>query len=128
LAFAGGGGPVNLVSLGSTLSKLATYEAEAKALIDEDLARLKSLTYAEAMSLPEVSHERELTLGDIKCSATVFAQRNVHNLPGAVLVVALVARARFFGAMQSHTERGLMFLPDGTVREATNRELDDNGG
>ena len=110
------------------MRKVTAYQIEANALIDELIAELRKLTFADAMSLPEVSGERELTLGGIQSSVTVFAQRDVDNLPGAVLVTVLVARKRLFGAVRFHTDRGLVFSPDGTVRDATDRELLDSGG
>jgi hypothetical protein len=105
----------------------ATYQAEATRVIDVRIDQLRGLTFGEVGALPEASGE-DIILGGTRCSVTVFSQRDAYNLPGAILVTVQVARKGFLGIASYHTERGLVFSPGGTVRDATALELQDSGG
>jgi hypothetical protein len=103
------------------------YETEARGAIDRRIAKLRTLTMAEAARLPEASGEG-VVLGDVSCHLTVFAQHSPSQLPEAVLVTVQVARKGVLGIASYHVEQGLVFFPNGTVRDATDLELQDSGG
>jgi hypothetical protein len=103
------------------------YAPEASRLIDARLAELRRLTVESAAALPETDGVDTVISGE-KASITTFRYLNPFRLEGSVLLVVLVARPRWFGIAAHHIERGLMFSPDGKVRDATERELQNSGG
>ena len=104
----------------------AYYEAAVR-LAEERLDPLWSLTYEEALALPEVQSEDLFVAGE-KASFTRFRHVSSRQLEGRVLVVALVARTRWFGMGAHHTERGIVFSPNAQPRQATALELQNSGG
>jgi hypothetical protein len=86
---------------------------------------ISRLSISEAALLPECSKEEKVIVAGHKCSLTVFSQKISGD---SVLVVILLARNKVWGMVNYHTERGLVFSPDGVVREATSKELTDSGG
>lgn len=103
------------------------HELEADVVIQSRIARLRTLTFAEAAALPEADGE-ETIIGDQACALTVFMQNGPHALPNQILVTVQVARRGLFGMWSSHIERGLVFSADGRIREATDKELQNSGG
>jgi hypothetical protein len=96
-------------------------------MIEACLTELRRLSVEEAAALPETNGS-DVVISGVKASITTFRYLNPFRLEGSVLVVVLVARPRWFGMSAQHIERGLMFSPDGKVREATERELQNSGG
>ena len=109
------------------MDALTQHQTEADHLIGERIAQLRSLTFEQARALPEGSSE-DTVLGGIPCRVTVYAQLAPWKLPGTVLVTVQVARRKLLGMVEYHIERGLVFSPEGVVREATRVELRDTGG
>jgi hypothetical protein len=92
---------------------------EAETLIARRLAELRSLTFAQASALPEAAGQ-EIVVAGRKCALTTFRQ-NV--TPREILVTVQVARRTTLGFGSRHTERGLIFTPNGSLREASRHEL-----
>jgi hypothetical protein len=105
----------------------AAYQSEAARAIDQCIAKLRALTYQQAAALPEAWGE-EAQFGGIRCAITVFRQPGPLESPNTVLVTVQVARRGFLGISSSHTERGLIFMPEGGIREASELELQHSGG
>jgi|SRR5882672_8911961 len=104
------------------------FIAAALRLIDARVDQLYGLTVEQAKALPEVVGADQ-TIAGYKASITTFRQDSpCDELNGMTLITVLVARPRWFGISAHHIERGLVFAPDGTVREATQRELENSGG
>jgi hypothetical protein len=103
------------------------YAVEASRLLEDRLSQLRRLTLSEAAALPETNGVDTAISGE-KASIATFRYLSPFQLEGSVLVVVLVARPRWFGMAAHHIERGLMFSPDGNVREATEHELQNSGG
>ena len=80
-------------------------------MIEDRISRLRPLTYEQAAALP-----------------TVFAQPMSALTPDSVLVTVQVARSGFLGIASYHTERGLVFVRGHAARDATDLELQENGG
>jgi hypothetical protein len=60
------------------------------------------------------------TIADHLANITVF--RYCADAPGGkILVVVQAAKPELFGAAARHIERGLIFLPDDSVRDVTER-------
>ena len=104
------------------------YDIAARNILGERIGQLRTLSPIDAASLPEASQSEALVLGGKRCSVTVFKQSNSDAVPGAVLVTVLVARSGLLGIASYHTARGLVFFPDGGVRDATELELQNSGG
>jgi hypothetical protein len=100
------------------------YDHDAGALIQNRLATLRTLTFAEAIDLPDAEGEDTLVAGK-PCAVTTFAQRVGSK---QVIVTVQVARRAGVGFVTLHTERGLVFESDGSIREATREELLRSGG
>jgi hypothetical protein len=105
------------------------YQLDAQRVVQSRLSQFRRLTYQEAATLQPPQGE-SLILSDIACKLWVYVQRDAHPpLPkDAVLVTVQVARERVWGMVSYHTEGGLVFMPHGEVREATDIELRDSGG
>ena len=102
------------------------FASDAQELLDAELCRLRSLTYEAAAALPE-ANGRAVVLGGKRCQLTVFRQDDACGVSEALLIVVQVARPWLWVASR-HTERGLVFREDGSVREATSDELRCAGG
>jgi hypothetical protein len=100
------------------------YQIEAERLIATRIAQLRSLTFDRASALPEAAGEEPLIAGR-KCALTTFRQQLT---PAEVLVTVQVARPTALGLASVHTEKGLIFRRDGSVREASRDELLASGG
>ena len=96
-------------------------------MIDQRIGELRALTFEEAAALPEASGE-DTRLAGARCAVTVFRQRDPYELPNSILVTVQVARRGLLGIVSYHTERGLIFTPQGTIREASELELQNSGG
>jgi hypothetical protein len=101
------------------------FETEAARILEARVAELRALTFEQARALPEASGDERLLAG-IPCSITVFAQSNPHSLPNTILVTVQVARRGFLASR--HIERGLVFSPKTSPREASRDELQSAGG
>ena len=101
-----------------------TYELEAQRLIQDRIAHLRGLRFADAAALPETAGEETL-VGGRKCALTVFVQR---ILSGQLLATVQVARRGLLGLLSFQMEQGLVFARDGTVRDAASEELQNTGG
>jgi hypothetical protein len=97
---------------------------EAETLIKARIAALRSLTFDRASTLPETADEEALVAGR-KCALTTFRQ---HLRPEEVLVTVQLARRTLLGLGTVHTENGLVFNRDGSVRDASREELIASGG
>ena len=103
------------------------YAPEASRVIEARVGELRRLTLEEAAALPETNGV-DTVISGVKASITTFRYLNPFQMEGSVLVVVLAARPMWLGMAAHHIERGLMFSPDGKVREATERELQNSGG
>ena len=106
---------------------LAEFDAEARALVDEEVSRLRALSFQAAGGLPACDG-RHVLIGGRDASLTTFRYASPYGLDGAVLVVVLAALPRFFGMTARHIERGLVFSHTDQPREATQTELENSGG
>jgi len=86
------------------------------------LEGLRTLNLGEALSLPEAEAE-DIVVAGKEVQLTVFRQTGIPNLPDAVLITAQIIRAGLGGLISYHYERGLVFLPNGGNRDATEDEL-----
>jgi hypothetical protein len=93
----------------------ALYEMEAETLIAHRLAELRSLTFDQASVLPEAAGQ-EIVVTGRKCALTTFRQ-NV--APEEILITVQLARPTMFGFCSRHTERGLIFNRNGSLREVS---------
>lgn len=100
------------------------YQMVADGLIAGRIAELRGLTFDQARALPEAAGDDMLIAGH-KCAVTTFRQRITST---EVLVTVQVARRTALGLATVHTERGLVFSPDGSVRDASREELLATGG
>lgn len=103
------------------------YQLEADALIRSRIAQLRTLTFAKAAALPETAAEERVILKR-RCALTVFVQHSPYLLSDQTLVTVQVARLGVLGVSSYHIERGLVFSPDGSIRDATEEELQNSGG
>jgi len=103
------------------------YIAEANRIVDERIVQLRGLPPSDAAALPEVDG-RDIEIAGKRASVTVFRQDSPYGLENRTLVTVLVALPRWFGMAAHHIERGLVFAPDGSVREASLLELQNSGG
>jgi len=103
------------------------YQAETARILTERIESLRKMTFSEASLLPAARGEDAVVAGQ-KATITVFRQDSPYQLSGKILVTVLVARERWFGIAAHHTERGLVFSPDESVREAAQLELQNSGG
>jgi hypothetical protein len=103
----------------------AYYEAAVR-LAEERLDPLRSLAHEKALALPEVQRENLMVAGE-RASFTLFRYLNSPHLQGSVLVVARVARPRWFGMAAHHTDRGLVFSLNAPSRNATALEMQNTG-
>lgn len=97
----------------------ALYEMEVETLIARRLAELCSLTFDQASVLPEAAGE-EFVVADRKCALTTFRQNVTAE---EILITVQVARRTMLGFGSRHTERGLIFNRNGTLRDASQHEL-----
>ena len=97
----------------------APYDMEAETLIARRLAELRSLTFDQASVLPEAATQ-EIVVAGRKCALATFRQ-NV--TPEEILITVQVARRTMLGFGSRHTERGLIFNRNGSLREASQHEL-----
>ena len=100
------------------------YETEAERLIAGRIAALRNLTFDQASTLPEAAGEEAVVAGR-KCALTTFRQQMT---PEETLVAVQLARRTIFGLGSLHTEEGLIFNRDGSVRDASRHELLASGG
>ena len=103
------------------------YKLEVDSLIRSRIEELRTLTFANATVLPETVGEERIILSR-KCALTVFVQHSPHFLPEQILVTVQVARFGVLGLSSYHVERGLVFSPDGSIRDATEEDLQNSGG
>jgi hypothetical protein len=96
----------------------------ADGLIASRIAELRGLTFDQARALPEAAGDDTLIAGR-KCAVTTFRQQMAS---AEVLVAVQVARRTALGLASVHTERGLIFSRDGSVRDASREELLATGG
>jgi hypothetical protein len=101
-----------------------TLSAEASQLLAARMSALRRLSYAEVVALPETVAE-ELVLVGHRCTVTTFRQALSER---SSLVVTQLALPGLLGAVSHHYERGLVFDPHDSVREATPREIQVSGG
>ena len=100
------------------------YEMDAETLIKARIAALRSLTFDRASALPETAGEEALVAGR-RVRLTTFRQR---VRPEEILVTVQLARRTLLGLGTVHTEKGLVFNRDGSVRDASREELVASGG
>ena len=101
------------------------YIGAATERIEERLRVLRHLTYEEVAELPEADGA-EVMIADHIATITVF--RYSADAPGGkILVVVQAAKPALLGAATRHIERGLVFSPNGSARDATDLELRDAG-
>lgn len=104
-----------------------TFQRAADQILDERIELLRVLRFEAASALPEAD-QTEVVVGDVRCGLCVFRQSALAGLPGSVLVTVQISRRHALGFFQTHVEKGLVFSPDGSVREASQAELLDSGG
>jgi hypothetical protein len=103
------------------------FETEARNIVDERLAELRILSFGDVLDLPGALAE-DIVIAGKEVQLTTFRQKDLPNLPGAVLVTAQLARAGLGGLISYHYERALVYFADGEIREATQDELLATGG
>ncbi len=103
------------------------FAEAALPLVQGRVEMLRTLGYKEACALPEVEGS-DLLIEGMNASLTVFRHSDAYQLEDKTLVVVLAARPTMFGMGAQHVERGLVFAPDGSVRDATDLELQNSGG
>ena len=91
-------------------------------LMEQRLARLRGLSWEEAVRLPE-RLEEEVAVAGHACALTTCRQAGVLPIEGAVLVTVQLARSRCFGRWSDPLEQGLVFEAGRAARPATAAEL-----
>ena len=91
-------------------------------MIQDRIAAVRGLTFEQAGALLEAADEEALVEGR-KCALTTFRQRLRAD---EILVTVQLARRTLLGSF--HTEKGLVFSRDGSVRDASREELLASGG
>jgi len=79
------------------------YQEEAARVIEARIQKLRLMSFAEAMELPEISSEEELLIADEKARVMVFRQHGPDQLEGRVLVTVLVSRSVWLGIASRRT-------------------------
>ena len=105
----------------NTLNK-ELFEEEAETLVNSKLTALKTISFDEAMKLPRAVPE-DIVIAGKEVQLTVFKQSDLEDLPDAVLVTLQVVRAGLGGILNYQLERGMLYFPNGDIREATEKEL-----
>jgi hypothetical protein len=100
------------------------YEIEAETLLGDRITALRRLTFDRAGELPKAAAEEAL-VGGRRCALTTFRQL-VRN--DEILVTVQLAHRTVLGLGSVHTEKGLVFTRNGTVRDASREELAAPGG
>jgi hypothetical protein len=96
--------------------------------VQRHVQRLRNtLTYEDAKALPQVDG-RGVVIEGREVALTIFRQADLPILGNGVLVTVQIARHALGGAISFHTERGLVFEPQGAPRDATEQELQNSGG
>ena len=85
------------------------------------------MSFGDASALPWASIEDVVVL-DKEVQLTVFQQAGLPRAPEAILVTIQLLRAGLGGTINFKLERGLVFTPDGSIREATEGELEATRG
>jgi hypothetical protein len=85
------------------------------------------LTYEGAKALPEAA-ANDVVIEGREVTLTIFRQAGLSMLGDGVLITVQIARHGLGGMVSYHTERGLVFEPQGAPRDATEQELQDSGG
>ena len=93
-------------------------EAEAANRIDA----LRASSYDEAANMPTAAAE-DIVVAGKEVQLTVFRQNGIPEHPDAVLITVQISRAGLGGIVNFFLEKGLVFLPDGETRDATEDEL-----
>jgi len=93
-------------------------------LIKRRIAALRTLTFDRATALPDAAGE-EVVVAGRKCALTTFRQ---YVRPEELVVTVQLARRSLLGLGTVHTEQGLVFKRDGSVRDASREELVAAGG
>jgi len=100
------------------------YDEEADRLIGSRVAELRELTFDGASALPEAV-DGAVLVGGRKCVLTTFRQG---LRPEEVLITVQVTRRTWLGLGSIHREKAIVFHRDGSVRDASPRELLVSGG
>ena len=103
------------------------FESAAQDAARTKIEELKKLTMKDVLLLPEASAE-DIVVAGKEVQRAIFRQMGVPDLPDAVLVTVQVSRAALGGIVKYLHENGLVFLPDGSCRQATEAELLATGG
>ena len=93
-------------------------------LIGNRIRELEGLSFGEVAALSAADGSEVLVAGRT-CSLTTFVQQIG---AGQLLATVQLSRSVAAGLMQIVQERGLVFLINGSVREATPDELMNSGG
>jgi len=100
------------------------FEAEVQRCISEKIAEHATLSYTQAIALPECVSNAAVIAREA-CTLSVFMQSL--QLNRCILVVQLSIPG-MRGLASRHWERGLIFSSEGRTREATELELRNTGG
>ncbi|MGI9290412.1 MAG: hypothetical protein ACR2QG_03935 [Gammaproteobacteria bacterium] len=103
------------------------FYQEAGSVAEQKIAALKKLSFAEAADLPGAVLD-DIVVGSKEVQMTVFKQQGIHALGDSILITVQLTRAGLGGVINYQLEKGLVFFPDGEVRDATEQELQDTGG
>ena len=98
------------------------FAMEAEKIALERLEEFKALSLDEVLKIPE-AEAWDIVVAGKEVQMTVFRQTGIPDIPQAVLVTAQIIRAGMGGIVTYHHEEGLVFLPQGGNRAATEEEL-----
>ncbi len=101
---------------------IALFQDAAEFLVASHIRRLReTLAFEDAASLPAVSPDDVVVAGK-EVLLAIYRQSD-RPLPGQILVTVQIARHALGGVLSFHTEKGLVFSPHESPRDATAREL-----
>ena len=102
------------------------FTTAAKSVASLRLHAIRSMCFEDVLKLPEVAIEDIVVTGK-EVQLAVFRQRGVPDHPEAALITVQITRAGMRGLINFQFEKGLVFLPTGVSREATEVELKATG-
>jgi hypothetical protein len=118
--------PPLICSVRALCQRWYVLESEMKRILSSKTDDLHKLSYAAAKAIPSRSSE-EIVIGEKRVQITVFNQEFGPERQQRLIVVQ-VAEKIVLGLGSRYWEQGLIYTPDKPVREASETELQENGG
>ena len=103
------------------------FENEARTTAENKIAELRKHSFSDVTDLPGAVLD-DIVVGNKEVQMTVFKQQGIPALGESILITVQLTRAGLGGVINYQLELGLVFSPDGEVRDATEEELLATGG